>query len=117
MTIKTWFLEKNFTERERSVMTGEPAVTRETEKAMLLTWGTDFGKIARWVPKSCIVTDAELAAENTPEKCAARMAAIKAREDSYQALVDLCKANGIKARKGWKVATMKAKLADMGVAC
>ena len=117
MTIKTWFLEKNFTSSERIAMTDEPMVTLETDKAVFLTWNTDCGKISRWVPKSCIVTDADLAAENTPEKCAARLSAIQAREDSYMALVDLCKANGIKARKGWKVATMKAKLAAAGVAC
>lgn len=117
MTIKTWFMEKNFTAAERYAMVGDPTVTRETEKAVCLSWNTDFGKIARWVPKSCIITDAEMAAENTPEKCAARLSAIQAREASYQTLIDLCKANGIAARKGMKVSTMKAKLAAAGVAC
>lgn len=55
MTIKTWFLNKNFDALERIAISGtEPTVERETEKAMLLKWNTEYGIIKRWVPKSCI---------------------------------------------------------------
>lgn len=119
MMIKSWFYEKNFTAAEQlAISTSDaPAVARETEKALLLKWDTDYGTIQHWVPKSCIITDEALSAENTPEKCAARLAAVKAREDAYQDLIDLCKNHGIRARKGMKVSTMKAKLAAAGVAC
>lgn len=58
MTIKKWFMEKEFSASERyAIETGdEPAVARETEKAVLLKWDTDFGTISHWVPKSCIET-------------------------------------------------------------
>lgn len=116
MTVKSWFMDREFTTNERiAIGFNDPAVQRETEKAFLLKWDTDYGVITHWVPKSCIISDEEIAAENTPEKCAARAAATKAREERYQALIDLCKANGIKARKGWRVATMKEKLAAAGV--
>ena len=116
MTVKTWFLNKEFNSNERIAICGtEPTVVKETEKAVFLRWETDYGCITRWVPKSCIVTDAEIAAENTPEKCAARLADMRTREDAYQALIDKCKANGIYARKGMKVSTMKQKLAAAGI--
>ena len=123
MTVKNWFMNKNFTSGERlAISTADaPEIKRETEKAALLEWKTDFGTITRWVPKSCIMSDEEVAAElaelNTPEKCAARLAAIKEREASYQSLIDLCKAHGIRARKGWRVATMKKALSEVGVSC
>jgi hypothetical protein len=119
MEVKTWFLNKEFTSSQRiAISTAEaPTVQRETEKAVLLQWNTEFGVITHWVPKSCIVTDEQIAAENTPEKCAARLAAIQAREDSYTALIAKCRENGIYARKGMKIATMKQKLAAAGIAC
>ena len=56
MTIKGWFLKKEFTQGERYAITtsDEMILKKETEKAMLLNWKTDFGTISRWVPKSCI---------------------------------------------------------------
>lgn len=114
MMIKMWFMNKNFTPRKRQAMTGvEPETLRETEKAVQLCWATEYGKITSWIPKSCIMTEADLAAENTTEKCAERMAAMQAREDSYEALIAQCKAHGIPARKGWRVATMKQRLAEV----
>lgn len=57
--------------------------------------------------------EAVLAEENTTEKCAARLAAIKAREARYEALISECRAHGIPARKGWKASTMQQKLAEV----
>ena len=55
MTIKSWFLMKNFDANERiAISMTEPTVERETEKAMLLKWNTEFGIIKSWIPKSCI---------------------------------------------------------------
>lgn len=57
MNIANWFIEKEFTQGERyAISTTEPSVERETEKAALLTWNTDFGKITRWIPKT-LITD------------------------------------------------------------
>lgn len=56
MTVKNWFLTKNFNANERiAISETEPTVERETEKAMLLKWNTEYGIITSWIPKSCIV--------------------------------------------------------------
>lgn len=60
MTVKAWFLNKEFTTDERiAIASVDATVKRETDKAVLLCWDTDYGKISKWVPKSCI--------EKTPE--------------------------------------------------
>lgn len=112
-SIKSWFLNKEFSANERIAIIGvSPAMVRETEKAVCLRWNTRYGVIKRWVPKSCLeaVTIAE---ENTTEKCAARLDAIKAREARYESLISECRAHGIPARKGWKVSTMQQRLAEV----
>lgn len=54
--VKSWFMNKNFTQNERYAIScsDDPTVTRETEKAVLLKWVSKFGTITRWVPKSCL---------------------------------------------------------------
>lgn len=56
MTVKKWFLNKEFTSSERyAIATADGfTVSRETEKAILAKWSTEFGVITHWVPKSCI---------------------------------------------------------------
>lgn len=64
MTVKTWFLNKNFDASERiAISTTEPTIERETEKAMLLKWNSEFGIIKSWVPKSCIIAAPAVKAE------------------------------------------------------
>lgn len=54
MTVKSWFLNKNFSANERIAIAGvEPTVEKETEKAVFLCWKTEYGNIKKWVPKSC----------------------------------------------------------------
>lgn len=112
-SIKAWFLNKEFSANERiAIASVSPDMVRETEKAVCLRWNTSYGIITRWVPKSCL-EEAVLAEENTTEKCAARLDAIKAREARYEALISECRAHGIPARKGWKDSTMQQKLAEV----
>ena len=57
MAIKSWFLNKEFTQGERYAIStaDDPSVVRETEKALLLKWKTEFGFIQHWVPKSVVI--------------------------------------------------------------
>lgn len=57
MMIKDWFLEKNFTQNERYAIStcNDIETKKETEKAMLFTFHTEFGTITKWIPKSVIV--------------------------------------------------------------
>lgn len=60
MIIKEWFLRKNYNSNERYAMsTTDPVIERETEKAYLLKFSTDYGMIKGWFPKS--VCEAQLA--------------------------------------------------------
>ena len=112
-SIKSWFLNKEFSANERIAITGvSPVMVRETEKAVCLSWNTSYGVVTRWVPKACL-EGTTLSEENTAEKCAARLDAIKAREARYESLISECRAHGIPARKGWKVSTMQQKLAEV----
>ena len=57
MTIKTQFLNKNFTQNERMViesanMVGELEILRETEKAVFFQAISDWGTLKFWCPKS-----------------------------------------------------------------
>lgn len=55
--IQKWFMIKSFTQGERYAIQVADAleIKKETEKALLLQWSTEFGKITRWIPKSVCV--------------------------------------------------------------
>lgn len=109
LEIKGWFMSKNFTPNERLAIVGvDPVQIGETEKAVKLCWNTGYGKIVKWVPKSCFETE-----ESREEELAAAVENRKARQAKYEELIAECRANGIPARKGWRVATMKDKLAAL----
>lgn len=53
MTVKTWFLNKNYNSNEILAMSEtEPEVVSESEKAYKLKFKTDYGTISGWFPKS-----------------------------------------------------------------
>lgn len=56
MAVQKWFMEKKFTQSERYAIStaDDPKVVRETEKAVLLKWATEFGTIESWIPKKCL---------------------------------------------------------------
>ncbi|GHV37334.1 hypothetical protein FACS18949_17560 [Clostridia bacterium] len=108
ITIKTWFLVKEFNENERyaiSVCDSE-TIVRETEKAILVKWVTEFGTITRWIPRSALMIEADFAAAD-----ARREVALK----NHAELVSFAKANGIKARVNSKTGAILKALADVGI--
>lgn len=59
MGIANWFLNKNFTQNERyainlSLIAEEFVVKKETEKAKLIAFKSDYGTITSWIPKSVL---------------------------------------------------------------
>jgi hypothetical protein len=54
MTVKAWFIHKNFTQQEAQAINNGCTITivSETEKAYKLNFQTNFGSIVSWVPKS-----------------------------------------------------------------
>lgn len=108
MKIKEWFLYKEFDQNERLVMQyDEMTIERETEKAYLLKWNSDFGYFTKWVPKSCICT-----AEEIETECKR----IEKAFDYYDMLVNYAKENGVKgARVGLKTRTLIEKIKKAGL--
>lgn len=53
MTVAKWFVEKNYSRNEAQAMAEtEATIERETEKAYLLKYNTEYGVITGWFPKS-----------------------------------------------------------------
>ena len=57
LRVAGWFIQKNFNQNERMVITSadSAAVVKETEKAVRVKWVSDYGTVFGWVPKSCLV--------------------------------------------------------------
>lgn len=57
LSVKSWFINKNFTENQKSALATayDYKIERETEKAYFLNAETDYGCIKFWCPKSCTV--------------------------------------------------------------
>lgn len=61
--IPGWVINKNLNSQESVSVKGADSckVERETEKAILVSFDTDFGRVFLWSPKSVIVEDSYLA--------------------------------------------------------
>lgn len=112
MSIKSWFLSKNFNQNEQyiiktAIMGGELSIERETEKAILFKANSDWGTLTFWCPKSCLVDSSEIE-ELAP-------ASMKGLE--YNAmLVEYGKQHKIKGiRKGLKTNTLIKKIQESGL--
>lgn len=113
ITIKGWFFNKNFNENEKYAIScgAEFTIEKETEKAILGQWVTDYGKFTKWIPKSCIMSKAEAI-----EIAQAQNKAQQQRLNDYDNLVNWAKKNGVKGiRKGLKKATILAKIREAGL--
>lgn len=77
MRIESWFLNKNFSQNERMVIeAGEYEINKETEKAVNVTFTSDYGNITRWIPKSAISYGIEKK-ETTSKKIKTKLGEIK----------------------------------------
>lgn len=110
MTVKNWFLNKEFTANERIAIAGvEPTVERETEKAKLLKWNTSYGVITSWVPKSCIEENKELT-----DAAAEMLKAWKEREAKLNASFNNNKGAKVKKIGGRKIFTIESDFVSYG---
>ena len=89
---------------------GPVSVRRETEKAVLLSVGTDYGNVTVWSPKSVFKTH-EQARQSAIESAVRRQ--VNDRYTSY--LVNLGKANGVKLgrTRGWDKVKKKLDTANV----
>ncbi|MCI5872158.1 MAG: hypothetical protein PUJ55_10625 [Clostridiales bacterium] len=60
LSIKDWFLNKNFTQNERYAIkmaeeNNEITAVKQTEKALLLKANSEYGMLTFWAPKSVCI--------------------------------------------------------------
>lgn len=106
LVVKKWIVRKNLSLNEVFAVEEigcEGVVVRETEKAVNLKFKTNYGNIYMWCPKSQTMTLKESYEEELKI------------QDYYESLLAFCKKNGLRVRKGMKIATMKAKLEEAGL--
>lgn len=108
--IKDWFMDKNFSPRQRefiqiAAFNDKLTVIEESEKAVRFKAIFDGRCMEFWCPKSCIETVDTTAST------------VKTDGLNYnEALLKLAKENGVKGvRKGMKTVTLISKLAAAGI--
>lgn len=104
--VKEWICRKNlgFDEYYAVKEIGfECEIVKETEKACNVVFKTNYGRIYMWTPKSQMETQAD------------KDASWNAACNRYEAVLNFAKENGLKVRKGMKLNTIKAKIAEAGL--
>lgn len=106
--VKEWLVRKNlgilsneyFAAKEVDF---EFSVVKETEKAVNGYFDTAYGRVYMWAPKSQLQTIVEKVEEDN------------IRMNKYEEVLNFAKSNGLKVRKGMKLATIKSKIAEAGL--
>lgn len=111
--IPDWIVEKNLDQNQIYAVRaeGEDATAqRETEKAVLAAWTTEYGKVSLWVPKSVLKSKEQARAEYEAEEARAQKKA-----EAYDKLVATAHEAGLKdVRNYMKVGTIVAKAKAAG---
>ena len=121
--VESWFITKNFNQQQQYAISRAESVEviGETEKAVKVAWFTKYGTITSWVPKSvCGLAEKSEAAKKVEEEIEARAKAarerLEAAEKHYEAVLAFAKENKVKgARRGLKLRTLYAKIAEAGL--
>ena len=112
MQVKNWFINEKFNQQEAYVISvSELTVIDETEKAVKIYADSDYGHLKFWCPKSCIITDEEIAKqeEELDKK-------FKKGLEYNKSLVTFAKNNGIKGvREGLRTVTLIEKIKAAGL--
>ena len=64
--VPAWIVKKNLDDNQMYAVRADgvnPTIARETEKAILLEWETESGKVSMWCPKSVLKTEEQMKAE------------------------------------------------------
>lgn len=115
LEVKQWFINKNFTQEERYVASvSDLTIIRETEKAVLIEFYSDFGKLNKWIPKSCLMTEEDFRKEE--ERQEKRVKRFEEGQRKYNELIEFAKENKVKGvRVGWRKETIINKIKDAGL--
>lgn len=115
LRVKQWFIDKNFTPEERyAESVSDKEIVRETEKAVLIKFVSDFGTFTKWIPKSCLMTEEDYRIEREKEE--KRIARFEEGKIKYEKLVEFAKENKVKGiRIGLRKQTIINKIKDAGL--
>lgn len=86
-----------------------PYISRETAKAVLVVWSTEFGRVTLWCPKSVLRPLSEVEAAES-----ARFARFEEASRKYDQLVAVLKPFKIGIRSGLRVNTLVEKARGAG---
>lgn len=106
--VKEWIVRKNLEVGTNEYFAAkeidfEFEIEKETEKAVYGFFPTSYGRVYMWCPKSQLLTVAEKVEEDN------------ARINRYEEVLNFAKEHGLKVRKGMKMTTLKAKIAEVGL--
>lgn len=106
--IKEWLVRKNLGVLSNEYFAAKEIdfsfeVEKETAKAVYGYFPTAYGRVYMWAPKSQLQTIAEKVEEDN------------VRTNRYEEVLAFAKDNGLRVRKGMKMATLKAKIAEAGL--
>ena len=115
LRVKQWFIDKNFTPEERyAESVSDKEIVRETEKAVLIRFVSDFGAFTKWIPKSCLMTEEDYRIEREKEE--KRIARFEEGKRKYNELIKFAKNNGVKyVRVGLRKETIINKIKEAGL--
>lgn len=110
--IPEWIINKNLDDNQIYAIRAEgedASLVRETEKAILVEWSTEFGKVSMWCPKSVLKSKDEVVAEAKAQQERYNNAC-----EQYNKLVEAAKSLGVKVRKGMCRITIYSKVNEAG---
>lgn len=110
--IPEWIINKSLDSNQIYAIRaeGESAdLIRETEKAVLVSWWTEFGTVQMWCPKSVLTDEDE-----EQEKAEAYWTNFENKMNKYEHLVEVAKELNCGVRKNMKVVTIVDKVKEAG---
>lgn len=110
LDVKSWFMSKNFSNDEIFIAgCSEKSIVKSTEKALYVEFDSDYGRIYKWVPKTCFVTGMEVLEE--------KIAYEKQCEglEKYEKLIAWATERGLKVGNHPKKVNLIAKIVKHGL--
>ena len=97
--VPEWIVTKSLERDRRYAVYAEgvnPTIARETEKAILLEWDTESGKVSMWCPKSVLKTEEQIKAEEQAD-----IERSNKKYDGYTKLISAAEEAGVKYVRGY----------------
>ena len=97
--VPAWIVTKSLDRDMRYAVYAEgvnPTLAHETEKAILLEWMTEFGKVSMWCPKSVLKNEEQMKAEEQAD-----IERSNKKYDGYTKLITAAEKAGVKYVRGY----------------